>query len=77
MVFGPVSYFPLKGIVNQFQSLEFSGLMASGAGAAVAGHPFLCNGANLAYRKNAFQQVKGFDGNEGFISGMMFFCCIR
>jgi cellulose synthase/poly-beta-1,6-N-acetylglucosamine synthase-like glycosyltransferase len=69
MVFGPVSYFPEEGLLNRFQSLEFSGLMASGAGAAMAGHPFMCNGANLAYRKEAFLTVGGYEGNEEFISG--------
>jgi len=43
--------------------------VASGAGAAGAGHPFLCNGANLAYRKDAFLQVNGFGGNEKYLSG--------
>jgi cellulose synthase/poly-beta-1,6-N-acetylglucosamine synthase-like glycosyltransferase len=69
MVFGPVSYFPCKKLSDQFQALEFAGLVASGAGAAMAGHPFMCNGANLAYRKDAFFRVDGFAGNEKFISG--------
>jgi cellulose synthase/poly-beta-1,6-N-acetylglucosamine synthase-like glycosyltransferase len=69
MVSGPVSYFPVKGLLNRFQSLEFSGLVASGAGAALAGHPFMCNGANLAYRKEAFLKVSGYSGNEQYISG--------
>jgi len=69
MIFGPVSYFTQKGLLNRFQSLEFSGMMASGAGAARAGQPFICNGANLAYRKSAFMQVGGYAGNEKFISG--------
>jgi cellulose synthase/poly-beta-1,6-N-acetylglucosamine synthase-like glycosyltransferase len=69
MAFGPVAYITGNNLSDKFQSLEFLGLVASGAGAAMAGHPFLCNGANLAYRKSAFQQVKGFRGNEGFISG--------
>lgn len=69
MVFGPVAYQTSKNISDKFQSLEFLGLVASGAGAAMAGHPFMCNGANLAYRKIAFQQVKGFEGNEKYLSG--------
>jgi poly-beta-1,6-N-acetyl-D-glucosamine synthase len=69
MIFGPVSYFQEKGPLNRFQSLEFSGLVASGAGAALAGKPFICNGANLAYRKDAFLKVNGYQGNERFISG--------
>jgi cellulose synthase/poly-beta-1,6-N-acetylglucosamine synthase-like glycosyltransferase len=43
--------------------------MASGAGAAMAGMPFICNGANLAYRKEAFFKVDGYVGNSEFISG--------
>jgi cellulose synthase/poly-beta-1,6-N-acetylglucosamine synthase-like glycosyltransferase len=35
----------------------------------MAGYPFICNGANLAYRKTAFIRVKGFEGNKRFISG--------
>ena len=69
MVFGPVAYFFRSGFFNAFQSVEFLGLVASGAGAALAGHPFICNGANLAYRKEAFHAVGGFKGNEQFISG--------
>jgi len=69
MISGPVAYFPKKGLLNRFQSLEFSGLMASGSGAAMAGKPFICNGANLAFRKEAFIQVSGYAGNEKFISG--------
>ena len=69
MVFGPVMYFDKGGLASRFQSLEFSGLMASGAGAAGAGLPFMCSGACLAYRKTAFLQVSGFKGNEKFISG--------
>ncbi len=69
MVFGPVAYQTSKNITDKFQSLEFLGLVASSAGAAMAGHPFMCNGANLAYRKSAFQQVKGYEGNEKYISG--------
>ncbi len=69
MVFGAVAYSGRKGAWNDFQSLEFTGLVASGAGAALAGHPFLCNGANLSYRKEAFSQVNGFAGNEQYLSG--------
>ena len=69
MIFGPVAYFPEEGLLNRFQSLEFSGLIASGAGAAMAGRPFMCNGANLAFRKEAFLKVRGYEGNEKFISG--------
>lgn len=69
IVFGFVAYSGLNSTADHFQALEFAGLVASGAGAAGAGHPFICNGANLAYRKTAFQTVGGFSGNEDFLSG--------
>lgn len=69
MIFGPVAYGGLNNLADQYQALEFAGLVASGAGAAGTGHPFICNGANLAYRKEAFYRVGGFSGNEGFLSG--------
>jgi cellulose synthase/poly-beta-1,6-N-acetylglucosamine synthase-like glycosyltransferase len=69
MVFGPVSYFMGKGFWVKFQALEFLGLVASGAGAARVGMAFICNGANMAYRKDAFMQLDGFAGNERFLSG--------
>jgi cellulose synthase/poly-beta-1,6-N-acetylglucosamine synthase-like glycosyltransferase len=69
MVLGPVKYVEGKTLSDHFQALEFAGLMASGAGAALAGLPFMCSGANLAYRKEAFSKVNGFEGNEKFLSG--------
>jgi cellulose synthase/poly-beta-1,6-N-acetylglucosamine synthase-like glycosyltransferase len=69
MVFGPVVYTTGARVSDHFQALEFAGLMASAAGAAGAHSPFMCSGANLAYRKEAFNEVNGFHGNEQFLSG--------
>lgn len=69
MIIGPVTYLAGRGLFNQFQALEFLGMMASGAGAAKAGMPFICSGANLAYRRSTFLQVDGYSGNAQFISG--------
>jgi cellulose synthase/poly-beta-1,6-N-acetylglucosamine synthase-like glycosyltransferase len=69
MVAGPVMYIDLKSITDRFEALEFLGLVASGAGAAGAGVPFMCNGANLAYRRKTFHEVAGFSGNEHYRSG--------
>jgi cellulose synthase/poly-beta-1,6-N-acetylglucosamine synthase-like glycosyltransferase len=69
MVFGAVDYFTGNKFSDKFQAMEFLGLVASGAGASQAGHPFICNGANLAYRKDAYLKVNGFAGNEKYISG--------
>jgi cellulose synthase/poly-beta-1,6-N-acetylglucosamine synthase-like glycosyltransferase len=66
---GPVTYHDAKGFLNRFQALEFLGMMASGAGAVKAGLPFICNGANLAYRRDTFLELQGFRGNEKYVSG--------
>ena len=43
-----------SNIFNRIQQLEFSSLVASGAGAVGIGKPILCNGANLAFSKKAW-----------------------
>jgi cellulose synthase/poly-beta-1,6-N-acetylglucosamine synthase-like glycosyltransferase len=43
---------------QQMQSLEFASLQASGAGAALAKMPILCNGANLAFRREIWQMAE-------------------
>jgi cellulose synthase/poly-beta-1,6-N-acetylglucosamine synthase-like glycosyltransferase len=68
MVAGPV-LLTGSSVFAQFQALEFMGLIAVGAGAIGAGSPTMCNGANLAYRKAAFQSVGGFQGIDHIASG--------
>ncbi len=66
---GPVAYEGMESMADRFQSLEFLGLVASGAGAIGAGYPFLCNGACLAFRREAFAEVGGYEGNVKYKSG--------
>jgi cellulose synthase/poly-beta-1,6-N-acetylglucosamine synthase-like glycosyltransferase len=68
MVTGPVR---LEGttLFQRMQRIEFLGIMGLTAGAASAGHPLMCNGANLLYEKPAFIECGGFSGNLKFPSG--------
>jgi cellulose synthase/poly-beta-1,6-N-acetylglucosamine synthase-like glycosyltransferase len=68
LVSGPV-VLEGRGIFEQFQALEFMGLIAVGAAGIVSGKPTMCNGANLAYRRAAFAEVGGFGGIEHLASG--------
>jgi len=69
LVSGPVLY-PAKGTLAQkAQALEFLGLVAVGAGAIGIRRPNLCNGANVAYRKDIFQALGGFSGIDHLTSG--------
>ena len=68
-VSGPVL---LTGADTRFQrllGLEFAGLVGVGAACIRLGFPTMCNGANLAYRRDSFTAVGGFAGNEHLASG--------
>jgi cellulose synthase/poly-beta-1,6-N-acetylglucosamine synthase-like glycosyltransferase len=60
LVAGPVLLRAGARPFDQMQALEFLGLVAVGAGAIGLGHPILCSGANLAYRRQVFDQVGGY-----------------
>ena len=51
LVIGPVAFHKEESGFEKAQSLEFMSLIVSGAGAIGAQQAFMCNGANLAFRK--------------------------
>ena len=51
------------------QTLEFLYLIGLGAATIGKKMPSTCNGANLAYRKDVFNEVKGFQGIDDLASG--------
>ncbi len=51
-------------IFEELQTLEFSTLIASGAAMAYCGHAIMCNGANLAFRREAWMACRGELHNE-------------
>ena len=69
MVCGPVIYESYGGFIENFQQLDGLSLQAVTVGSFGFGNPNLCNGANLAYSKEAFLKVKGFSGNNHIASG--------
>jgi len=69
MFCGPVELANESGFLGHFQSLELCGLsLLSGAGINM-GLPLLCNGANLAYTREVFNEVGGFKGIDDHPSG--------
>lgn len=54
---------------EKLQQLEFVSLIGSGAATLGWNLPSMANGANLAYRKIAFEKVGGYAGNEHIPSG--------
>jgi cellulose synthase/poly-beta-1,6-N-acetylglucosamine synthase-like glycosyltransferase len=69
MIVGPVCYQNERTVFEKMQSLEFMALMACGGGSLYYNKAIMSNGANLAYSKEAFDEVKGFEGIEDKASG--------
>lgn len=69
MVCGPVIYESNGSFLENFQQFDGLSLQAVTLGSFGLKNPLLNNGANLAYSKNAFLEVKGFSGNDHIASG--------
>ncbi len=65
----PVLFKSGKGFLSIFQQLDFITLQGITAASVSAGFHSMCNGANLAYRKDVFQAVGGFAGIDAVASG--------
>ena len=68
-IVGPVSLQRIKSFLDRFQLLDILSLQGATIGGFGTGKPFLCNGANLAYKKTLFNTVNGFEGNNAIASG--------
>lgn len=68
MIVGPVTFHQESSFFEKMQTLEFLSLIAITAGAIRIGKPIMCNGANLAYEKKAFNESGGFNSDR-FSSG--------
>ncbi|MGB1307460.1 MAG: glycosyltransferase family 2 protein [Oceanihabitans sp.] len=65
----PVSYHKVDSFFKRFQLLDFLSLQGATIGGFGIQKPFLCNGANLAYTKELFLALNGFEGNTNIASG--------
>jgi len=65
----PVVYSEQRGFFEELQTLEFLYLIGLGAAGIGNRHPSTCNGANLAYRRDIFYEVGGFNGIDHVASG--------
>lgn len=62
-VAGPVALKGDESLFSKIQALEFSSLIGTGGALIGLNYPLMCNGANLAFRKNAFYKVNGYEDN--------------
>lgn len=68
-VSGPVKFLEGKSLFSRLQVLEFAGLVITGAGLIGSNNPIICNAANIAYRRKAFDLVGGFSFQMNLSSG--------
>jgi cellulose synthase/poly-beta-1,6-N-acetylglucosamine synthase-like glycosyltransferase len=69
MIVGMVTLNEKKYFLSLFQSLELIGLTGIGGAGIYFDRPLLCNGANLAYTKKAFEETGGYHFSEKSSSG--------
>jgi len=69
MVIGLVMLQPDESLFSKLQALEFSSLISSGIALNELGFPVMCNGASLAFRKDCFEAVNGYEDNQHIPSG--------
>lgn len=69
MLAGPVTFVEETRFTDHIQTVELASLIGSTACCLSWNKPTMCNGANLAYRKDIFKEVGGFQGNEHVASG--------
>lgn len=56
-------------LFSSVQAMEFASLIGTGAATLAMGFPTMCNGANLAFRKEVFDEVGGYQDNLHIPSG--------
>lgn len=69
MISSPVVFNEERNFFERAQSLEFLYLIGMGASTIGNKSPSTCNGANLAYEREAFYEVDGFKGIDDLASG--------
>lgn len=65
----PVRYTYRPSFLQVLQVLDFLTLQGITAASVAANFHTMCNGANLAYTKKAFEEVKGFEGIDKIPTG--------
>jgi cellulose synthase/poly-beta-1,6-N-acetylglucosamine synthase-like glycosyltransferase len=69
LIAAPVKLTARENLLEVFQALDFLTLQGITAAAAYRNLHTMCNGANLAYSKQAFLKVKGFENIDSIASG--------
>ena len=77
MIIAPVLVNADNTFFQRFQQYDYMAMQMMGLASAELGLPILCSGANLAFTKEAFMSVNGYEGNENIASGDDVFLCLK
>ena len=77
MMVAPVLLKDERSFSEILQAQEMTVLTASAGASLYYGHPVLCSGANLAYEREAFNSVNGFEGIEHTATGDDIFLMLK
>ncbi len=69
LVSGPVTFHQERSLFERLQTIEFASLIGVGGASMQARRPNMCNGANLAFSKEAFYAVGGYQDSMHIPSG--------
>ncbi|WP_161971806.1 glycosyltransferase [Algoriphagus kandeliae] len=69
LVAGPVLVRSSNSFLSFFQTLDWASIQLLTGVSFEMKTPLMCSGANLAFRKKAFEEVEGYQGNEQWLSG--------
>jgi len=69
MLVMPIDFENQSGLLAKFQIMENLALTAITAGYSGIQKPFMCNGANLAFKKDAYRLVNGYQSHLHLSSG--------
>jgi cellulose synthase/poly-beta-1,6-N-acetylglucosamine synthase-like glycosyltransferase len=69
LITAPVVFNKENGMFSKFLELDLISLMGITGGSIKNQEPNMVNGANMLFEKQAFIEVKGFEGNENVPSG--------
>jgi cellulose synthase/poly-beta-1,6-N-acetylglucosamine synthase-like glycosyltransferase len=69
MVAGMVSIADEQKFFSRWQAMEFASVMGTGVATFGLNTPTMCNGANLSFRKEVFNEVEGYEENSHIASG--------
>jgi len=65
-VAGPVKEIPTTSLISKLSQMEFLGIIGVSAGLIADDTPIICNGANIAFRRDSFVAANGFGESAGF-----------